>query len=392
MVKNIGMRQLFDIVPEGVLEELAKELGVDKPNQKLTGSIMYKTLIYSTLSSHRLSLRVMETMYNSALFQAIFGTGNTTSHSSLADRLGKLNPVFFERIFNYLSDKFNTEYASSESKKIVRFDSTIVGTSALLFPQGMNYSGLTKVRHLKITIGQKGCIPTSVQFYTEPENASEDIALKKAIRAECVEDGEFVLFDRGLTAAPTFASFSDEGRIFITRVKENRRFNVVETIYESNDTSILTTKTLAILSEQKVQLWNTATKKFFPHYFRLIRATQLSNGKAILFLTNDFTCSVAAITELYSRRWEIEVFFRFIKQELNFKHFLARNLNGLKCFLYAVLIASILFLIYKISHNKTGYKIAKMQFYDAIQAEVWCDLAYCCGDHQQKLRTFLGFT
>jgi IS4 transposase len=62
----------------------------------------------------------------------------------------------------------------------------------------------------------------------------------------------------------------------------------------------------------------------------------------IHFITNDVEMPAKAVTDVYKRRWDIEVFFRFIKQELNFKHFLSVNKNGLQVMLYMTLITAML--------------------------------------------------
>ena len=79
------------------------------------------------------------------------------------------------------------------------------------------------------------------------------------------------------------------------------------------------------------------------------------------FITNQFELSAKEITDAYRRRWDIEVFFRFIKQELNTSHLISLNKNGIEVMLYMTLIAAMLVLIYKHANN-IGYKTAKRRF------------------------------
>jgi len=78
-------------------------------------------------------------------------------------------------------------------------------------------------------------------------------------------------------------------------------------------------------------------------------------------VSNNFDASPQEITNLYKQRWDIEVFFRFIKQELNVSHFISLNKNGIEVILYMTLIAAMLVLIYK-RINNIGYKTAKRRF------------------------------
>jgi len=79
-------------------------------------------------------------------------------------------------------------------------------------------------------------------------------------------------------------------------------------------------------------------------------------------LTNNLDLNAREVCDVYKKRWDIEVFFRFIKQELSFKHFISRSLNWIKVMTYMTLITSILLLAYKHKNKIEWYKIAKQRF------------------------------
>jgi transposase len=116
---------------------------------------------------------------------------------------------------------------------------------------------------------------------------------------------------------------------------------------------------LIIQSDQKVHLFSKSKKQ--DHTFRLIKALNDKN-ESLWFLTNRLDLTIEEIIKVYKRRWDIEVFFRFIKQELNFKHFMSTNINGIKVILYMTLILAMLILMFK-KLNNIGYKIATRRFY-----------------------------
>lgn len=96
--------------------------------------------------------------------------------------------------------------------------------------------------------------------------------------------------------------------------------------------------------------------------FRLIIIeSKIEKGKQFWFLTNVFDLTAQEVAQAYRRRWDIEVFFRFIKQELNVSHLVSLNKNGIEVMLYMTLIIAMLILIYKHA-NKIGYKTAKRRF------------------------------
>ena len=92
------------------------------------------------------------------------------------------------------------------------------------------------------------------------------------------------------------------------------------------------------------------------------------------------------IADAYKLRWDIEVFFKFLKQNLQFKHFITHNLNGMMVYVYSILIAAILFIIFKHQNKLTGFKIPLLQFTLEIEKEIIRDLVILCGGDPNKLK------
>jgi len=106
------------------------------------------------------------------------------------------------------------------------------------------------------------------------------------------------------------------------------------------------------------------------------------------FITNDLELSQKEIADIYKQRWDIEVFFRFIKQELNASHFLSVSDNGIKVMLYMTLIASMLLLLYK-KINDLGYKTAKRRFtIELWEALITIIVKECGGDPALMNKTY----
>ena len=125
------------------------------------------------------------------------------------------------------------------------------------------------------------------------------------------------------------------------------------------------------------------------HLFRRIEAIRLEDSEPISFITNIETLTAADITELYKRRWDIEVFFKFIKQLLNFKHLISRNENGIKVILYVTMIAAILLTAYKKLNHLSGFKIPKLKFSNELESELVKELIRLCGGNPEKLNEII---
>lgn len=120
--------------------------------------------------------------------------------------------------------------------------------------------------------------------------------------------------------------------------------------------------------------------------FLLVVIKNEKNGKEFWLLTNEFELSSKEISDYYRKRWDIEVFFRFMKQELNLSHLVSMNKNGIEVMVYMTMIASILLLIYK--KVNIGYKTAKrriaMELRDSITAIL---IVFAGGDPAKVFKT-----
>jgi len=174
-----------------------------------------------------------------------------------------------------------------------------------------------------------------------------------------------------LQSTRTMNAFSKDSIGFIIRARENRKHIEVACLMNLNKEIDL--GELTLIKDSKVKLYTgkpIENKKGNIHYreelietpFRLIVAkSKTEESKAFWFITNDFELTAKEVAQAYRRRWNIEVFFRFIKQELNVSHLVSLNKNGIQVMLYMTLIVAMLVLIYK-KANKIGYKTAKRRF------------------------------
>ena len=144
---------------------------------------------------------------------------------------------------------------------------------------------------------------------------------------------------------------------------------------------------LKIISDEVVNLYNKRHERIDCN-LRLIK-TKNKDNLELWFLTNITYLDAIDIAMSYKRRWDIEVFFKFVKQNLQLKNFISYNNNGMRVYIYCILIAAILFIIFKITNKYKGYKIALLTFTLAIEKEIIKDIVLFCGGNpdlvEQKL-------
>ena len=355
---NVTVNDLMRFIPEEMLEELASETKVDKINTyKLKGKDLFQILLYSILEENKISLRMIEDVFGRHSFNFFYkNQALKVSKSGLSDRLKIIPYEFFERIFGKLSANVSDIIPNDKKQEIIRFDSTILTLSSKLLKCGYPVANGPK-NQIKFSVGFNG-IPVHCTISGDKGSMSEDVALKNAILSSSISQEDIAVFDRGLSSRKTFKQFSQQQISFVTRLNDRANYRVLEV---HQDVLGHETQTLILQEDVIVNLRSKHTH-WIDEKFRLIRALHKETNKQYIFLTNLFDLSAEEITEIYRRRWDIEVFFKFIKQYLSTKHFLSRNLNGIKVVFYMILILSILMLAFKILNKIDGLMMATLKF------------------------------
>ena len=381
---KVTVEQLLSLIPDEDLSALAVKTKVDYQTKVLFGRNVFYLLLYGLIECERASLRSLEDVFNSRRFKLLFNldAGQTTRHNSLSDRLANMNVQFFEDAYKMMYGLFSTHYTPKEALKynITRVDSTMVAEAANKLDEGMG-TGMKKngKKQVKYTMCLNGLFPSSVQIFTKQSQLSEDKTIPETILkiADNQKDNVFV-FDPGVQNRGAFVNLDQKQFQFVTRVKANSRYQVIEALPMPKSLNI---GNLTIISDQWVYLYQSKNKKINTPFRLLITKDESDNR--FLFLTNmrdtaENTATAEDIITIYKNRWGIEVFFRFIKQELNFSHFLSTNLNGIKIILYMTLILAMLIQIYK-KYNDVGYKTAKRRIRMELEELLTIAIVKMCG-------------
>lgn len=380
--KEITVEELLKLIPDVLLEHLAAETKVDYQVKKLNGLSMFRLLMYGLLKSDRIALRALQDFYNEKRYKPIFK--GTIRFNSISARLATMNVEFFKLAYEHVYEECRQLYDEqvlNNQYSITRVDTTMVAEASVALENGMHV-GCRKngKKQVKYTVSLTDMFPSSMTIFTDQQYISENRTIPTAIlkQMDMRKDNVFV-FDRGVNSRDAFMNLDNNNFLFVTRLKDVTKCHVLEEM----DTAIpLEVRNLKVLSDQKVFLYKTKAK-LVEHPFRMIRAVNLK-GREFKFLTNLFDLPCEQILEIYKRRWDIEVFFRFLKQELNLKHFLSVNKNGLQIMLYMTMIVAMLILIYK-KVNDIGYKRAKYRVASEIEYEIIMDVTERAKEIDRKM-------
>lgn len=361
----ISANEVIGLVPDELLDQLSNETRVDYSVKKLQGKVIFKLFLYALLNNKTISLRMLAAIYNSEKFKNLFNLpNNSIKHSGLGFRLATIDYHYFERIFCSLVHSNQVDSIMFAGKEIIarKIDSTLVTLSSKLLKLGLAVN--PEVKELKFGVEINQGIPVNIILFKKQKYLSEDKALPQLIRAKTQKKGlNIAIFDRGVQNKKSFVRFNNQGIYFISRLK-TQKYEVSQNL----PLTITNAPELTIISDQLVRFSNSRETINTP--FRIIVGQSKKDNQIISFITNVDFLEANEITQLYKSRWEIETFFKFIKQELNFKHLLSRTENGIKVVMYLTMIAAILLTIYKKVNKIVGWAVAKIKFMDELESDI----------------------
>lgn len=218
-------------------------------------------------------------------------------------------------------------------------DSTTIELCLSLFPWARAGRRRASIK-LHTLLALQGNIPAVVIF--TPARVADVNILDDLL----FEAGAFYIFDRGYLDFARLYHIHQCQAFFVTRARKNFRFH--------RSRSRPVNKPVGVLFDQSVRLDDFKTKKFYPQALRRIGYRDAETGKKLVFLTNNFTVKAADIARLYKSRWQIELFFRWIKQHLCIQHFYGESRNAVKTQIWIALCSYLLIAILKKERNLPG--------------------------------------
>lgn len=373
---KVSVNELLGFIPEALLSHLSTSTKVDHYSKILHGKKVFYLLLYAILDNEKLSQRTLEDTFNYSGFKAIFNLdqSETVRRSSISERLTKIDSGYFKEIFECMYERFSKSYSQPERDKynLIRVDSTIVSEAAGKLKEGIDQKSGKKL--IKYSVCFDGILPSGVEIFNTQSYSSEENALPEAVLKQVKKDTDhrnIYIIDRGLQSTRTMKDFTQKNIRFVIRARENRKNEEIKSLIKENQDLDIGENLL--IQDSIIKLYTglpVNNKQGNIHYreekvenhFRLVVVKSKEQPEKVFwFITNDFELTAKEVADYYRRRWDIEVFFRFMKQELNVSHLVSLSKNGIEVMIYMTLIVAMLVLIYK-KANSLGYKTAKRRF------------------------------
>jgi len=325
---NTIFHHMLKLIPRHHFARLEREHGTGRPARTFSRWHQLVHLIFMQVTS-RASLRDGVAALK-ARFTNLYHLGvRPVARSTFADANNRRPASFFAAIFALMYQRCLAHAPRHKFKfknKLYSLDATVVSLCLSLFPWASFRRTKAGVK-LHTLLDHDGYLPAFVAITPAREHE-----VKKA-RALNLPQGSIVVEDLGYTDYAWYGQLSVQKIFFVTRQKSNARYRVLERRPVNT--------ALGLVSDETIRLTGAKAREC-PKPLRRIVYRDPKTGKVYVFLTNHFRLAAKTIADIYKERWQIEIFFRFIKQNLKIKAFIGNSENAVMSQIYAALIVYLL--------------------------------------------------
>jgi len=351
---NIGkyiFAQVTDYIPRYILDKAIKKYKGDFHVKDLTCYNQFLHLLFGQLtgcgSLHEICLCL--DAHKSILYH--LGFGNTVVVSSLARANENRNYRIYEELGIYLIAWVRPLYANTPivdiitDRVIYALDSTTISISIKLatWALGKYSRGAVKMHTL---LDLRGSIPVNIYI---TDGKWHDNNMWQQLSIEC---GAIYTADKAYIDFAQMYRIHLMGAFFVMRPKDNMRFEVIR---ELNDDRLSST----IRADFVICLTGVKSKTLYPDELRMVKAIDPDTGELITFITNNFEFNPLEIANIYRHRWDIEVFFKWIKQNISIKSLWGYSENAVKTHLWVAISAYLILAKIK-ADTKSPYTITEV--------------------------------
>lgn len=332
--------QLLSLIPKEIFKEVIEQEGSDRYYKKLKSTDHFIYMFYAVLTRNGSLREVCKNISFIAKSLIPFGIKQLPARSTLSDANRKRSHTFFQQLYLRLYVHYRISLKGNwldiggevDPEKVEVFDSTTI----TLFKAVLKGAGRNPLEGKK-----KGGAKVFTQMNLA-EGVPNFICIRSAATNENVflkvmqlQEFSIAVFDKGYNRYSCFEKWSRSNRYFVTRKKDNARYEVIRDFDCSHAPDVE--------KDQVIQLKYRENGVSRTVEVRLVSYIDPQSGERLEFISNLMGHEALTIAQLYKNRWIIEVLFKQIKQNFELKYFLSDSENGIKIQIWVALILNLLF-------------------------------------------------
>lgn len=337
---NLGktlFAQLMDFLPWKTFHRIVDRHDGDRYVKSMTCAEQFRVMAFAQLT-YRESLRDIEVCLSAQSAKLYhMGFRQEIKRSTLADaneaRDWRVHAAFAQHLIAqarklYVGDSLDFELENTA----YALDSTTIDLSLSLFPWAPFRTTKAAVK-MHTLLDLRGSIPSFIYI---SDGKLHDVNVLDVLVPEA---GAIYVMDRGYLDFERLHAMHQARAFFVTRAKSNMD---ARRVY-----SAATDRSTGIICDQTIALNGYHSRRDYPAHLRRVRFKDPESGKTLVFLTNNFTLPAATICALYKSRWQVELFFKWIKQHLRIKKFYGTSENAVKSQIWIAVSVYVLVAIVK---------------------------------------------
>ena len=335
--------QLMDLLPWTTFARIVTRYGGDHRVRTLPCTEHFRVMAFAQLT-YRESLRDIEACLSAQAAKLYhMGIRSPVRRATLADaserRDWRIYAEFAQRLIAQARALYATEDLGLElSNTVYALDSTTIDLCLTLFPWAPFVSTKAAVK-MHTLLDLRGAIPSFIHI---SGGKLHDVNVLDLLIPEA---GAIYVMDRGYLAFERLFVLHEAGAFFVMRARSNTKLRRIYSAPSDREHGIVCDQTVALCLPHSQQR--------YPLHLRRIRFKDPESGKTLVFLTNLFGPPAATICALYKARWQIELFFKWIKQHLRIKSFYGTSENAVKSQIW---IAASVYVLIAIVKKRLGLK------------------------------------
>ena len=339
--------QILKLIPRTDFQRLVKATGAEHAAKGLSSWSQFVSMLFCQLGRAH-SLREIEGGLKSCEGKLQHLGIEAPKRSSLAYANAHRPWQLYEKVFGGLYERISREITAPRK---FRFKHKLVSLDASTIDLCLSVFDWAKFRRTKgavklhLALDHDGYLPCFVHI-TDGKVADVKVAQMLVFPA-----GTVVVYDRGYVDYRLFGEWTERGVYFVTRLKDNTQYVITEKREPPQHRGIV--------SDQVIELTGVQAEERCPYSLRRIETVHPETGQTLVFLTNHLTLGASTIAAIYKERWQVELFFKAIKQNLKVKTFIGTTPNAVKTQLWCALIA-ILLLRYLQLLSRFGWSMSNL--------------------------------
>jgi hypothetical protein len=312
---NTILAQILKLVPRHEFESLARKHHSGRSFRTASRWSQFTCLVMAQLSGRNSLRDIVDNL--SAQMHRLYHLGSRLMSKSNLARMNEDKPYeLYEALFARLLQRCQgakSGHSFRFKNPLYSLDASVIDLCLSVFPWA-DFKTTKAAIKLHVGLNHDGYLP---EFVTVTEGSKHEVNIGKLMD---FPKGSIVVMDRGYTDFTWYKALTDKGIYFVTRLKKNASYRVVKRQKVNRKSGIT--------SDQIIEFCGINSSRKCPIQLRRIGYRDAETGKHYVYLTNHFKLVAKTIADIYKARWQVELFFKWIKQNLKIKSYVGTSKNA----------------------------------------------------------------